>query len=96
MLAPRSRFGHARRSSGGGPAWFDWFCLRDDVFQRLESVDERVFRSEAFPGLWLDAHALLEGDPARVLAALSEGLATPEHAAFVDALAARHDAGPRL
>jgi hypothetical protein len=39
------------------------------------------------PGLWLDVAALLEGNLSRVLAVLQKGLATPEHAAFVERLA---------
>jgi hypothetical protein len=42
-----------------------------------------IFRSRVFPGLWLDAEALLGNDRRRVLEVLAQGLATPEHAAFV-------------
>jgi hypothetical protein len=45
-----------------------------------------IFRSEAFPGLWLEAAAMLGGDLKQVLATLQRGLATPEHAAFVQRL----------
>jgi hypothetical protein len=48
-----------------------------------------VHRSAAFPGLWLDAAALLRGDLARVLAVLNDGLKSPEHQQFVAQLAAR-------
>jgi hypothetical protein len=41
-----------------------------------------LYQSEVFPGLWLDAAALLSGDLARVLSVLQAGLASPEHAAF--------------
>ena len=40
-------------------------------------------RSEVFPGLWLDPRALLTQDWPRLLAVLGQGLASPEHAAFV-------------
>jgi hypothetical protein len=43
-------------------------------------------RSEAFPGLWLDPAALLRGDLAVVLDKVREGLASPEHVAFVAGL----------
>ena len=36
-----------------------------------------------FPGLWLDAAALLRGDMKQMLAALRHGLDSPEHSAFV-------------
>jgi len=37
-------------------------------------------------GLWLDPNAILELNSKRLLATLREGLATPEHAAFVKQL----------
>jgi Uma2 family endonuclease len=46
-----------------------------------------VLRSAVFPGLWLDAPALLEGAMARVLATLQQGLDSAEHQAFVRRLA---------
>jgi Uma2 family endonuclease len=61
------------------------------VAGRLEVVPapaDGVYRSSGFPGLWLDARALLAGDLARVLALLNEGLCAPEHQAFVEQLAA--------
>jgi len=48
-----------------------------------------LLKSETFPGLWLDAAAPLRRDLAAVLAALGRGLASPEHAAFVEKLAAQ-------
>jgi hypothetical protein len=66
----------------------DWFVLRDGQYQPLAPDTEGVFRSEVFPGLWLDAPALLRGDLAAVLASVQRGTATPEHAAFVERLAA--------
>ena len=61
----------------------DWFALRDGQFVKLAPDGNGVLRSEVFPGLWLDAAAAIAGDVARVLAVLQQGLATPEHAAFV-------------
>ena len=52
-----------------------------------------VFRSEVFPGLWLDPEALIADDMDRLIATLDRGLATPEHAAFAAQLAARHAQG---
>jgi len=46
------------------------------------------FPSETFPGLWLDPAALIRGDLAAVHQAMQPGLATPEHAAFIDRLRA--------
>jgi len=41
-----------------------------------------TLHSRTFPGLRLAAKSLLDGDFATVLSALSEGIDTPEHAAF--------------
>jgi Uma2 family endonuclease len=66
-----------------------WHQLVNGAYQRLPTPADGVYRSVLFPGLWLNAPALLAGDMARVLATLNEGLATPEHAAFVARLASR-------
>jgi Uma2 family endonuclease len=60
----------------------DWFVLREGRFERLTLVDGH-FRSEVFPGLWLDPAALLRRDGAQVLAVLQQGIASPDHAAFL-------------
>jgi hypothetical protein len=44
-------------------------------------------RSEVFPGLWLNAPAMLEGKLDVVLATLQQGIATREHSEFVGRLA---------
>jgi Uma2 family endonuclease len=64
----------------------DWFVLREGVYQTLSPDDQGRLRSEIFPGLWLQPAALWSGDLAAMLAVLQEGLATAEHAAFVDCL----------
>ena len=64
----------------------DWFVLRDGRYDRLRPDAEGVYRSEIFPGLWLDSAALLRGDLASVLAMVQRGIASPEHAAFVERL----------
>jgi Uma2 family endonuclease len=61
-----------------------WF--RRDAVGRLTEVPpdaDGIYRSTAFPGLWLDPAALLAGDTRRVLDVLAAGVATAEHAAFV-------------
>jgi len=67
----------------------DWFVLRDGEFIRLDPDEKGHYRSTTFPGLWLDATALVAGDMAKVLAVVRQGLAAPEHAKFVSDLAAR-------
>lgn len=61
----------------------DWFVLRDDQFVRQAPDAQGILRSTVFPGLWLDAAALVRGDLATVLTVLHQGLTSPEHAAFV-------------
>jgi Uma2 family endonuclease len=61
----------------------DWFILREGNYEELQPHTDGTLRSEVFPGLWLDRTALLQGDLVRVLAVLQQGLASPEHAAFV-------------
>jgi Uma2 family endonuclease len=65
-----------------------WHVRRDDKLVRINSDPDGIYRSEVFPGLWLDPAALLRRDFAGIIAVLERGLATPEHAAFVARLAA--------
>jgi hypothetical protein len=65
------------------------FISRDGAFRLVPADSDGIFRSEVFPGLWLDPVALLKRDGKRVLAVLNQGLASPEHAAVVAKLAAK-------
>lgn len=60
-----------------------WWALRQGEYQELTAVDDGLLKSGVFPGLWLDAGALLDGDMKAVLAAVRRGLDTPEHRAFL-------------
>ena len=64
----------------------DWFVLANDTYQPLAEDAGGILRSPTFPGLHLASDALLADDFASVLAELSRGLDTPEHAAFVAVL----------
>lgn len=64
----------------------DWFVLRGGVYETLRADERGRLRSEVFPGLWLDVAAIVRGDLAAVFAVVDEGLASPEHAAFVGRL----------
>lgn len=68
---------------------FDWFVLREGQYAQLEPGQDSVLRSETFPGLWLDAAALLRGDGLGVRRVLDQGLASPEHGEFVARLQGR-------
>jgi Uma2 family endonuclease len=61
----------------------DWFVLKRRQYVRLQLDQDGLYRSRAFPGLWLDPAAMVRGDMKTVVAALERGLASPEHAAFV-------------
>jgi len=63
-------------------AAIDWFTLRDGEYVRSLPGEDGLFRSEAFPGLWLDPAALIANDFARVLAVVGEGVKSAEHAEF--------------
>jgi Uma2 family endonuclease len=64
----------------------DWFILRGGNYQPLAPDATGLLKSLVFPGLWLDAPALLRGDLAAAVAAANRGLASPEHAEFVSQL----------
>lgn len=66
-----------------------WFELEQGEYRELAADRSRAIRSRAFPGLWLDARALIAGDGARLLATLRRGLASQDHAAFARALRAK-------
>jgi Uma2 family endonuclease len=66
----------------------DWWALRDGEYQPLLPDQTGVFRSEVFPGLWLDVPALIADNLANLLTTLQHGLASNEHATFVAHLAA--------
>jgi hypothetical protein len=74
---------------GLDPQEVHWFVLRDGRFADLQSGPDGVFRSEVFPGLWLDPRAFFAEDTDELFAVLDRGLATPEHAEFVERLARR-------
>jgi Uma2 family endonuclease len=76
-----------------GPDRVHWFLLRDGHYVEHPPGPDGIFRSEIFPGLWLDPAALFAGDLGGLIAALERGLATPEHAEFVARLAGGGRAG---
>ncbi|HZZ79416.1 MAG TPA: Uma2 family endonuclease [Gemmataceae bacterium] len=63
----------------------DWFVRDERDYQKIAS-EAGIYRSRVFPGLWLDANAMIAGDMQRVLAVLQQGIAKPEHAAFCEKL----------
>jgi Uma2 family endonuclease len=64
-----------------------WFIRRGDRFEHRQPDPDGLYRSEVFPGLWLDPRALLADNLTGLLATLERGRASPEHADFVAQLA---------
>jgi hypothetical protein len=52
----------------------DWFALRNNQYRPL-AKRKGIYRSEVFPGLWIDADALLSHDLMRAYHVLHDGLA---------------------
>jgi Uma2 family endonuclease len=63
-----------------------WFILRQGRYATLAPGPDGIYRSETFPGLWLDPDALLQHDGPRLMEVLQQGVNSPEHAAFVQRL----------
>lgn len=61
----------------------DWFILRGSKYVRRARDRDGVYRSQIFPGLWLDPAAMIRDDMPAVLNILQAGIATPQHAAFI-------------
>jgi Uma2 family endonuclease len=61
----------------------DWFSLREGEYVPMSVDESGLYKSEVFPGLWLDPGALVRGDITAVVAALNRGLASSEHADFL-------------
>ncbi len=68
----------------------DWFVLHGGKYRSLAPAkDDGLLKSRIFPGLWLDAAALLDGKLPRVMEAARLGVATESHAAFAEKLRKR-------
>jgi Uma2 family endonuclease len=61
----------------------DWFVLRGDQYEPLALDQAGVYRSEVFPGLWLDPAAMAAGNVVTMARVVQQGTTTAEHAAFV-------------
>lgn len=63
-----------------------WRVLEGGSYRELTSEPGGVYRSRTFPGLWLNVSDFWTRDKAAMGALLQEGLASEEHAAFVQQL----------
>ena len=66
----------------------DWFVLRDGQFVKLPLATDGLYHSEVLPGLWLDPRAVTARNAAEMFAVAMQGVASPEHKAFVTKLQA--------
>jgi len=64
----------------------DWYALRNGRYEPFVPSRSGYLQSGVFPGLWLDARALIRGDVVRVHEVLQQGLKSPEHVQFVTRL----------
>jgi Uma2 family endonuclease len=68
----------------------DWFVLHGGKYRSLTPAkDDGLLKSRIFPGLWLDAAALLAGKLPRVMEASRLGVASEAHTAFAAKLRGR-------
>ncbi|MBC7797359.1 MAG: Uma2 family endonuclease, partial [Pyrinomonadaceae bacterium] len=65
----------------------DWFALDETgKYAALERDENGIVESKVFAGLGLNVKALLYNDLQRVMSDLQNGIASKEHAVFVDGL----------
>lgn len=62
---------------------FRWYILDEGTYRQQQPDAAGLCASPFFPGLRLDVRALLTGNMQQVLAALQQGLSSPEHQEFV-------------
>ncbi len=60
-----------------------WHVRQGNRLVRIPPDLDGLYRSKAFPGLWLDPSAMIADDCPAIAIALERGLASEEHAAFV-------------
>ena len=72
---------------------FRWFRWEDGQYVVVEPDTQGIFRSPAFPGLWLNSVKFWAGDLAGVLATQQEGIQSPEHEDFVHQVSAHVQPG---
>ena len=66
--------------------WFDLAANKE-----LQPDSAGIYRINVFPGLWINGPALIAHNYAQLMETAEQGLATPEHAAFVEQLAKRRE-----
>jgi Uma2 family endonuclease len=64
----------------------DWFMRDQDQFV-LMPLEDGIYKSRLFPGLWLDPTALVSGQLKRLHAVLLRGMTSPEYLEFAKQVA---------
>jgi hypothetical protein len=65
-----------------------WFDLSKSTQHRSPN-EQGVFKSSAFPGLWIHGEALLSLNYKLLMQTVDEGLSSPDHALFVEHLSSK-------
>jgi hypothetical protein len=78
---------------GVNPPAVRWHFRIEGRLVEVGPDPDGIYRSKVFPGLWLDPAALLAGDRRAIRGTVDLGLATAEHAEFVDRLTEAGGAG---
>ena len=63
-----------------------WFGQEHGALVQRPIGEDGVYHSVEFPGLWLDAGVLLEGDTRRLRAVVEKGCVALDHETFVSRL----------
>jgi Uma2 family endonuclease len=64
-----------------------WMLLQENDVLKPDA--KGIYRSQVFPGLWIDGPALIEKDSTQLKKVMMRGIRSPEHARFVKELQAR-------
>jgi Uma2 family endonuclease len=67
----------------------DWFVLHGGKYRLLSPAKDGLLKSKVFPGLWLDAAALVAGNLRKMMEAARLGVASEAHVTFADKLQAK-------
>lgn len=67
----------------------EWRVLERGSYRLIQPDSAGIFRSQIFPGLWLDSAAFWKQDGTRLLTVLEQGLASEEHVRFLERLKPR-------
>ena len=67
-----------------------WRVLEGGSYRELTTGSDGAYRSDTFPGLWLNPAAFGATDTAAMKDLIQQGLASEEHAAFVRQLHSNH------